>query len=239
MNFIKNPTVIIVVLGLIVGSGLYFYNSYQNSKKAAEEQKATETAATTEETITNLTNADPADFTAENKKELDLADTKAKAYNSLETLSAVEITIPGKLVPRSGTATYIYDQAGDAKNHFIISISQSTQTFIRGLVPREDYMGNLTAINLKSWKLSYIEALKVAEKNGGQEFRSSNTLSQLRMTLKNSNPKGWLYWIIDYEAEGGKFSAQIDAYSGRFVPESEISNSNSTDSTASTTQTNP
>jgi hypothetical protein len=100
-------------------------------------------------------------------------------------------------------------------------------------------MGNLTTVNLKSWKLSYIEALKTAEKNGGQEWRSNNTLNQLRLTLKNSNPKGWLYWIVSYEGEGGGLTIQIDAYSGRFVPESEISDSNNTNSTSTTTQDNP
>lgn len=221
MNFIKNPTVIIVLLGLIVGSGLYFYNSYSTNQKAKEaEKQAVET--TVEPTITNLTNSDPNDFTSELKKELDLADAKAKAYNGNEALAGVELTIPGSLIPRSGNATYIYNQAGDPLNHFTITISQATQTYIRAIIPKEDYYSQLPPINLKSWKLSYIDALKIAEKNGGQDFRSSNDLAEVQMVLKNAEPKGWLYWVITYKTETGSFSAQVDAFSGRYIPQEEL-----------------
>jgi len=238
MNFIKNPTVIIVILGLIVGSSLYFYNSYQSKKKAADDT-AKVTAQTTTPTITDLTNADPNDYTAEIKKELDLATAKALAYNVSEILSAVEIIIPGKLTPRSGNATYIFDSASDTKNHFTITISQSTQTFIRAIVPQEDYYENLTTINQNSWKLSYIDALKTAEKNGGQTWRSNNTLSEVQLVLKNSEPKGWLYWIVTYKGGNSSLAVQLDAFSGRFVTPEEIEKAKTTTSATSTSQTTP
>lgn len=238
MNFIKNPTVIIVILGLLVGSGLYFYNGYQTKKKAAEDA-AKVTAQTATPAITDLTNADPADYTTEIKKELDLANSKALAYNSAETLSAVEITIPGKLVPRSGNATYIYDAATDPKNHYTVTISQATQTFIRAIVPKEDYYGAITTINQKSWKLSFIDALKTAEKNGGQDWRSKNTLTELQLVLKNTDPKGWLYWVVTYKGENSALSVQLDAFSGKYVTPAEIESAKSATTSATTSQTTP
>lgn len=222
MNFLKNPTVIIVLLGLVFGGGLYFYNNYQTKQKAAKEAtKQAETAKTTTAVVANLTNSDPADFASEVKTEQDLADSKAKAYGADEVLGAIEITIPGSLVPRSGNATYIYDQSKDSANHFTISIAQATQNFIRAIIPREDYFGQLTPINLNSYKLKYIEALKVAEKNGGKDFRDKNTLTELKLTLKNADPKGWLYWFVHYSSDKSAFEAQVDAFSGRFVTPSE------------------
>lgn len=223
MNFLKNPTVIIVLLGLVFGGGLYFYNSYQTKQKAAQDAaKQVETAKTaTTTTVANLTNADPADFAAEIKTEQDLADIKAKAYNPNEALAAIEITIPGNLVPRSGNATYIYDQPKDAANHYTVSIAQATQNFIRAVIPKEDYFGQITPVNPKSYKLKYIEALKVAEKNGGKDFRGKNTLTELKLTLKNADPKGWLYWFVHYSSDKSAFEAQVDAFTGRFVSPSE------------------
>lgn len=220
MNFIKNPTVIIVILGLLVGGGFYFYNNYRNKQKAAEEAKQQEAAS--QPVITNLTNADPNDFTTEIQKELDLASQKAIAYNSKEALSALEITIPGDLVPRSGNVSYVYDSADDQNNHYVVNIDQATQAYLRAVIPKEDYFGNLTGINLKSWRLSYIEALKVAEQNGGQDFRNNNELQELRLVLKNGDPKGWLYWTVQYKSQGNGFEAQVDAFSGRFVSPEEI-----------------
>jgi uncharacterized protein YpmB len=240
MNFIKNPTVIIVLLGLIVGSSLYFYNSYETKKKTADAAK-TETAQTVATTpaITDLTNADPSDYTAEIKKELDLANSKALAYNSSETLAAIEITIPGKLVPRSGNTTYIYDSSSDLSNHYTVSISQATQAFVRAIVPKEDYYGTITAINQKSWKLSYIDALKAAEKNGGKDFRNSNSLDQVQLVLKNTDPKGWLYWVVTYKGENSSLSVQLDAYTGKFITPAEIDSSKAaTTNTTSPSTTN-
>ena len=218
LDFLKRPTVIIVILGLVFGTGFYIYNNYRQKKAAQTASTVTDTPAAT---VADLTNADPKDFATELTNELTLANQKAIAYNTKEALSAIEIKIPGKLIPRSGNSTYIFDQPQDTGNHFTINISQATSSFIRAVIPKDDYFGSLTTINLKSWKLSYIDALKVAEKNGGQDWRKNNTLSELQLTLKNAQPKGWLYWFVKYASESSGFEVQVDAYSGRFVPAAE------------------
>lgn len=233
MNFIKNPTVIIIIIGLILGSSFFFYNRYRDSKKASESQ----TTTTTDVQIVGLTNVDPADFVAENQAELTLAETKAKTMNSEVQLNALEITFPGSLKPRSGNAIYIYDTTKDTAHHYTVSVSQESQNFIRAIIPKEDYLGALTPINLKSWKLSFVDALKVAEKNGGLDWRSKNTLTRLKMTLKNAAPKGWLYWLLEYQSDNSSFSAQVDAYSSRYVfPDETVSSPNSTSSLSSQNQ---
>lgn len=234
LAFLKRPTVIIVILGLVFGTGFYIYNNYRQNKA-----NQASTAATTEttQTIADLTNADSKDFTTELTNELALADQKAHEYSAAETLSALEIKIPGSLIPRSGNSTYIYDQTKDDKYHFTINISQATANFIRAIIPKDDYFGSMTAINLKSWKLSYIDALKVAEKNGGQDWRKNNTLSELKLTLKNAQPKGWLYWFVKYSSDSSSFEAQVDTFTGRFVSPSEIQTTTPSTTDQSTTST--
>ena len=227
MNFLKNPTVIIVILGLVFGTSLFLYNNYQSKKKAAEEA-AKQTTEEKKTAIVDLTNVDPKDFTTEIKAELDLADKKAKEYNTNEVLSGLEITISGTLIPRSGNATYIYDQPKDTANHYTVSISQGTQAFIRALIPVEDYFGILKPINVKSWRLNYIDALKIAEKNGGQDFRSKNELRELKLTLKHDNPKGWLYWFVRYSADASNFEAQIDAFTGKYQTAEDLKSTTTT-----------
>lgn len=231
-SFFKSPTFIITVIAIVFGGGIYFYNSYKQKQNTST--TTSDTANTT--TLVDLTNTDPADFTAELKTELALADSKAKEYNAAEALSAVEVSLPGSLAPRSGSTVYIYDQPKDATYHFTINISQATPNFVRAIIPKADYFGTLTTINLNSWKLSYIEALKVAEKNGGSEWRQKNVLSEMKLTLKNGNPKGWLYWVVHYVSGNNVLDLQVDAFSGRFVPASEIE---SATTTATTSQSTP
>lgn len=218
IDFLKKPTVIIVILGLLFGTGFYLYNNYQQKKSATATQNNSDT--TTQ--ISNITNVDAKDFATELAAELTLATNKAKEYNTNEVLAAVEIKIPGSLVPRSGNTTYIFDQLSDTKNHFTINISQGTPNFIRAIIPIDDYFGKLTPINQKSWKLSYVDVIKIADKNGGQDWRSSNFLSQLKLTLKNAEPKGWLYWFVHYSSDSTNFDVQVDAFSGRVIPPSEV-----------------
>ena len=221
-SFLKNPTVIITLVAIVFGGGFYFYNNYREKQAATAAKTAQTQTATTTTPIVDLTNTDPTEFTTELKNELALANSKAIAYDSQEVLSGVEITIPGALVPRSGNSTYIYDSPTETSAHFTINIAQATQNFIRAVIPKEDYLSDLTPITLKSWKYSYVDALKIAEKNGGSAWRSKNTLSQLKMTLRNALPKGWLYWIINYQSDSSGLQLQVDAYTGRFVPDTEI-----------------
>jgi hypothetical protein len=223
MKFFKNPTVIIIILGVIFGTVFYLFSGRSDSttteetKSTAEEQAETtaDSSSSTESDIVNLTNVDPADFANEIKTELALADAQAKIYNPGEVLSAIEIILPADLKPRTGQSTYIYSAPNDSTFNYTITITQNSINFLRSIVYKEDYFGSVTTINQNSWKLNYVEAIKVAEENGGKEWRSSHSLTKVRLVLKNAEPKGWLYWFVYYQSEEKTLQIQIDAFTGK------------------------
>jgi len=230
MNFFKNPTVIIIILGVIFGTIFYLFSGRDNSTTTDETTSTTEETAgqtettadnssSTESDIVNLTNVDPADFVNEIKTELALADSQAKTYNSGEVLAGIEITLPADLKPRTGQTTYVYSAPNDSIFNYTITIAQNSINFLRSIVYKEDYFGSLTAINQNSWKLNYVEAIKVAEENGGREWRSSHSLTKVRLVLKNAEPKGWLYWFIYYQSGEKMLQIQVDAFTGKKATE--------------------
>jgi len=40
---------------------------------------------------------------------------------------------------------------------------------------------------------------------------------EVRLTLKNSDPKNWLYWFVDYVSKNNMKEIQIDASNGSVV----------------------
>jgi len=75
----------------------------------------------------------------------------------------------------------------------------------------------LKPVNRSYWKINYISALQTAEKNGGLDFRSANDISEVKLTLKNADPKNWLYWFVNYTAKNNTKQLQIDASTGAVI----------------------
>lgn len=213
-----------MLLLAIVVAGIWAYVSDQNEKRSLEKEKTEEAANKTEsvdkvekEIIANLSNIDANEMAESIKSQIALADKSALAADSKNQLSAVEIQLPGNLAQGSGNANYVYTSPNDRVFNWVMVISNASESFVRSKVYKSDYFGELTVINRNFWKLNYVQALQLAEKNGGLDFRNYYETSSVRLVLKNSDPKGWLYWLVTYTASGQNKMIQIDANSGAII----------------------
>lgn len=208
MNF-RSTTFYIILIAAIAITASWTYFSNRSKQKAAEKQ-----AATTE-VVSNLTNLDATDFDPVVKNEYKLASDKALEANPGYLLSAIEIEIGKDLSPGSVTSRYVFTRSSDTDNNWIILVRQPSQNFLRSLVPTSDYLGKVTPINTTLWKYNYVTALQIAEKSGGLEWRESNELTKVKLTLKNGGTNNWLLWAIVYSSKDSEFSIRLDANSGK------------------------
>jgi hypothetical protein len=224
LDFLKKPIFLILIAVAIIAAVIWAYVSNRSAEKVAEEKAVEEQAAVdlqSQPLVADLTNIDDGEIIDSIKSQTEIADSNATGADSRNQLAAVDIQLPKSLAQGSGTTNYIYTSTADRTNNWVISISNSSQAFVRSRVYKNDYLGNLTAISRNFWKLNYVQALQIAEKNGGLSFRNYYDTSSVRLVLKNGDPKGWLYWYVTYTATGQVKSIQIDADSGAIVADDE------------------
>ncbi|MCX6812574.1 MAG: hypothetical protein NTW79_03055 [Candidatus Berkelbacteria bacterium] len=207
LDFLKKPIFLVIIAVALIGGGLWYYFSNRASQQAATE-------ASKASTIANLTNASAATFDDAIKTELATADAQSVIVDKKATLCAVDVDLPQTLANGSGNSIFGYNLSVDKINNWTISISNTSGKFLRALVPKTDYLGTLSAINRSFWKINYVFALQIAEKNGGQDFRNLKTITDVDLTLKNGGPNSWLYWYVTYNAGADVKTVQIDANTG-------------------------
>lgn len=223
MDFLKKPIFIIILAAALIIAGIWAYISNRNQQKAAEQKAAEQKAASEQKAaeevtkIVNLTNIDSSTVNENITSQVAAADGKAAEVDKKLQLIAVEIKLPGTLDNGSGDSSYVYSSTSDKTNNWVITISNISGKFVRARVPKEDYIGDLSTINRNYWKLNYVAALQVAEKNGGLDFRNANDITEVRLTLKNADPKNWLYWFVDYVSKNNLKEVQIDASTGAVI----------------------
>jgi len=220
LDFLKKPIFLIIIAAAIIAAGIWAYVSNRSEEKAAEEKAAEEQAKVDPQTqplTADLTNIDIGEVTDSIKSQTDIADSNATSVDSRNQLAAIDIQLPKSLAQGSGTTNYIYTSSADRIYNWVISISNASEAFVRSKVYKNDYLGDLTAINRDFWKINYVQALQIAEKNGGLDFRNYYDVSSVCLVLKKGDPKGWLYWYVTYTATGQVNSIQIDANSAAII----------------------
>lgn len=221
-DFFKKPIFAAILLIALVVGGIWAYISYHQSvakkaedaKKQQQQQQATIEA---EKTLNSLATIDPAKVADQIASQLQIADSKAIETDKKSLLSAVEVRLSKDITVGTGTTVYGYSSVSDKSNNWTITFSNDSNTFVRARIPKEDYFGVLTAINRDYWKLNYAQALQIAEKNGGLDFREINEITGIGLVLKTGDPNGWLYWFVTYETDGNFKQFQIDANTGKLV----------------------
>ena len=214
------PWIILIVL-ILVGFGIYAVTKIRSKQPTEQPQPVTETPTTEPETQEeNLTNLDPSTFDAQLKENLDLATALALKWRADAALVYVEVQLDS-VTPDEGTETYVFDSPKTPGLHFTCSISQKTKKYIRAAVPTEDYLGSdLLAIDIQYWKINYVSALQIAEKEGGKEFREKNLNWTISIKLQRGEPKNWLYYTVEYKTkEEQVFSVKINPSSSEVVEE--------------------
>lgn len=212
MEFLRKPVfyiaLVIVILVIVV-------STYTSNKKKSAQTTTTQTTSS----IANLTNLDPTNYDDQVKTEFALANAKAAAANPAFKISVIEVNMDKDLSLDTVSTRYIYSADSDTANNWMITISAKSQSFIRALIPKDDYAGKVTPFDPTAWKYNFVTALQLAEKAGGLDWRGQNTLVGVKMTLKNSGTDNKLTWIIEYTGSAETKTINLDAATGATITE--------------------
>lgn len=202
--FIAIAVLIVVILGW----------GYYANKKSSQQKTATKPTVAV---ISNLTNLDPSDFDSAVKSEYALANSKATEVDPNYKISEIEVNLDKNLLVDSINTRYIFFSPSDTQNNWMITIAATTGNYIRALVPKADYAGDIIPFDTGLWKYNYVTALQLAEKAGGLNWRNQNTISAVKLTLKKADANNLLAWTVEYNGENGNKIIILDATSGKVV----------------------
>jgi hypothetical protein len=197
MNFKKPIYIILAIVALGIAITWNYIDTKVKSKQQADQAQTDQETA---ETIADLSNAKPADYDTITKEEYALSNTKALEVNQLLRLNAVLVSIGTDLQPSGVQTRYVYSTGVNAKENWIFTINQNSGSFIRSMIPREDYLGAYPVLDTKLWLQNYVAALHTAEKNGGSSWRDSNSGSFLGITMTLKMEAAVIVWEVDYRA---------------------------------------
>ncbi|MEI7792240.1 MAG: hypothetical protein WCI57_02005 [Candidatus Berkelbacteria bacterium] len=210
MNFFKQPIFLGILAVALVITIIWSFIANKNSASSTTTQQTT-TGSTVQATTSDLTNATPSDFDNTVKDEVTAATKFALEFNPEFKLSVIEVVIGSNLQQSSIVTRYAFSTTKDVRNNWVYTTNQSDGSFIRALIPKADYLGDIVPINASLWKYNYISALQQAEKSGGSDWRSKNTLLDVTLTLKESADLKKLYWTISYRSADSTDTIVIDA----------------------------
>lgn len=155
------------------------------------------------------------------QEELKQATAKIKALKSDVILQLVSMKFVNSLSDSSGLVTnyYIFVSPTDTRYYYMVNVPHNGEGIKRFLMPQEDMElpFSLIPVSYQFWKLSYVDALKLAEENGGAAFRAKHPKFEASVIL--GKPTGqYLNWFITYRATDGSadvLQVSIDAYDGK------------------------
>lgn len=214
-----------VILIFLISIGLGTYLAVKNKAKQPKKETVTppQTAPKEEETKTeeepeeNLTNINPETVTEEAKENFNKAESLALKWKDDAFLVYVNYKL-NSLKLNEGQETYVFDSEKALNLHFTVTFSQKSKKYIRAAIPKEDYLGELLPIDQKYWKINYLAAFQIAEKNGGKDFREKYPKWEINLNLKRDEPKNWLYFIVEYKTkEGDSVSFKINPMTSELV----------------------
>ena len=194
-------------------------------KQATPTPTPSSSTSATETPKSDLTNLDSTSAKDEMRNNYNTAQQKASLWLGDAVPYSASVKITPTLDWQDVIEVYTYGSKMQTAYWWTISISVRSKNYVRAIIPKEDYLGSkLQPIPLQYWKMSYVEAFQVAEKNGGKEWRDKqkNTNYQITATLAVGDPKNYLYWTVEYQNSDGsdKKSIQINAFSGETVEQS-------------------
>lgn len=153
---------------------------------------------------TDLTNISSSTIATSFTTNYTLAKQKAAEWKSDAQLYDLIIKLPRDLSLNNATETYVFGSPKEPNYWWIFAISESSGKYLRSLVYKTDYLGNtLNPIPEKYWQTNYLQALQAADRYQGSAFRSANSDTEVTVSLSQGEPKGWLWWTVEYKAPDG------------------------------------
>ena len=211
MNLFKQPIFLGVLAVALVITIVWTYIGNKNSGDSNTAEQSTTSGDTATTAVDDLTTADPSDFDVTARAELASATKYAIEFTPDVKISVVEVNIGADLKKESITTRYAFSAAKDTRNNWVYTTDQSNGSFLRALIPKADYLGEIVPINISLWKYNYISALQFADKNGGSDWRSKNTLQGITAVLKESADLKKLFWTVEYKGSDSSYVAVVDA----------------------------
>lgn len=213
LDIFKRPITIIIVIVAVIIAMVWSYIS-----KVIQQKQVTATDTGSVSTAIDLTTADAADFNEILRNELASATAKAIESDPQNKLAVIEIELPSLLI-NSGETRYIFTSENNKTENWLITFNQQSNSFLRAKVPKDDYMGDLPAMNTALWKFNYVTAIQITEDDGGLAWRNTNGLSGVTLRLIHNGQNNWLVWEVEYKSGEAIFSKMIDANSGKVITE--------------------
>lgn len=191
---------VLICLALIIMAGCSLNSSSTSSSSSTTNdflsQKSTTVAA---KTLENL-----------NK-----AKTQAVIWKPDAIPVGYNFKVPANLNPKSLTETFVFGSAQDNDNWWTYSIDTDGKT-IRAIIPKDDFLGkDLQPIQENYWLKSYVETLKMADENGGLDYKAKYPEAEVTLTLAQIQPKNWLWYIVEYRSATNSKKIRVSAYDGK------------------------
>ena len=173
--------------------------------------------------ITTFTTAPAPRFLSQNNKDvsqettenLKIAKVKAREWKSDAGLIGLNLRIPNDPAATETTQTFVFGSPADPYSWWTISINSSGK-FVRALVVKTDFLGtDLKTIQENLWQKTYLEALQIAETNGGLAFRAANPEAQISLSLQQLPSNEWPWWEADYQGAKTNLKIRVNAFDGR------------------------
>lgn len=217
--FVFTSVLVFVALSAVScqrGPGLA--DTQDTTDQATEE--TTDDSTSTSLTVPDSGLADPAVIRQSVIQERIQADQAVQALQPDVVLQLVSTKFINSLSNQTGLATnyYIYSSSSNTDFYYLANVPRNGESLKRFLMPKSDLDLPFDLVNVpfESWKLTYADALKLAEERGGADFRARHATFEVSVIL--AKPAGdILSWFITYRATdntGDMLKVAVDANNG-------------------------
>lgn len=232
----------IAVLTALVVGGCSLGNKVGSTATATPSTSVSPSAVATSATKPGLATVDPATLgiVTQNLGTAREAMAQWKGTTNFD-LYYLTVDFPADLSVGKAIETYTFNSPEDKDNWWNVTISQRDGTAVRTAIPKADYLvgEQLKAIDQKYWQTHVVKAFQLAESAGGAAFRAkSKTPPRVVAKLGTGSPKGWLWWVVTYQADdGSSMKVRLNPIDGQAVDE--LGNPLTTSSTSSGASASP
>lgn len=214
----------LLVVFLVLVPFLFSGCTVKKPAKITSSTTTSSTAATTAAAETfELLTVDPATVEAGLQASYNLATQKAKDWKPEAVFYGAIMKVPKDFPKNSTTEIYIFGSPKDTQNWWTYTFDEKRAKSMRALIPKDDlsFDKNATPAKTSYWKINYLQALQAGEASLGVQGARNEPPDQIILTLANGQPRGWLWWVLEYIGADGKIrKARLDPASGQPADES-------------------
>ena len=153
--------------------------------------------------------------------ELEEATEAIQQLQSDAVLKLISMKFVNSFADRGGLVTnyFIFSSPQNPQYYYLVNVPRNGEKMKRFIMPVEDLELPFDLLDLpfEFWKLSYIEAIQLAEQKGGATFRSQHS-NKFEVSTILAKPAGqYLNWFVTYRAtdsSGATFKVSVDAFTG-------------------------